>query len=105
MKNANVPDSRIVSVLGPIEEESTRQKLIDETVKKFGHLDILVNNAGVSHKTNTDSNSFETFDYVMDINVRSVIAMTRLAAPHLEKTKGNVVNISSVGAQRVAVFI
>jgi SOS response regulatory protein OraA/RecX len=42
LKQAGVPDSRILSVLGPIEEEKTRQKLVDETVKKFGHLDVLV---------------------------------------------------------------
>jgi NAD(P)-dependent dehydrogenase (short-subunit alcohol dehydrogenase family) len=32
----------------------------------------------------------------------SVIALTRLAATHLTKTKGNIVNVSSIGAQRVA---
>lgn len=98
-----MPESRILSVLGPIQEESTQKKLIDETIKKFSRLDVLVNNAGISHKTGTDPNSFETFDYVMDINVRSLIALTRLAVPHLEKTKGNVVNISSIGGQRAVV--
>jgi len=103
LKKNGVPESRILRVLGPIEKEETQTKLIDETVKKFGKLDILVNNAGISHRTDLEPNSLENLDYVMDTNLRSVIALTRLAVSHLEKTKGNVVNVSSVGAQRVAI--
>uniref|UniRef100_A0A914R3E9 Uncharacterized protein n=1 Tax=Panagrolaimus davidi TaxID=227884 RepID=A0A914R3E9_9BILA len=38
----------------------------------------------------------------MNVNVRSVIALTRLAVPYLEKTKGNIVNISSIAALRTS---
>ncbi|KAI6221485.1 FabG [Aphelenchoides fujianensis] len=92
-------DKKILEVVGPIEKEETRQKLVDETIKKFGRLDVLVNNAGLSHRSDLgDPNSLENLDYVLNVNVKSLMAMTRLCIPHLEKTKGNVVNISSIGS-------
>lgn len=42
MKKLKVPDSRVHSVLGSIEDAKIQKRLIDETVKKFGRLDILV---------------------------------------------------------------
>ncbi|KAI6193347.1 hypothetical protein M3Y96_01008400 [Aphelenchoides besseyi] len=95
----NITNTKILQVKGPIEMKETRQKLIDETIKKFGRLDVLVNNAGLSHRNDLgDPNSLENLDYVMTVNVKSLIAITHLAVPHLEKTKGNVVNVSSVGS-------
>ncbi|KAI6221490.1 hypothetical protein M3Y99_01543100 [Aphelenchoides fujianensis] len=97
---AKVPEERIHTVLGPIEEEETQKKLVESTVEKWGKLDVLVNNAGLSHRSDLDPNSLENLDYVMNINLKSLIAVTRLAVPHLEKTKGNVVNVSSIGGRR-----
>ncbi|KAH7697746.1 3-hydroxybutyrate dehydrogenase type 2, partial [Aphelenchoides avenae] len=60
-----------------------------------------VNNAGVSHKSgDTDLFSVANYDYIFSVNLRSVVHLTQLAVPHLEKTTGNVVNVSSVGAVR-----
>jgi NAD(P)-dependent dehydrogenase (short-subunit alcohol dehydrogenase family) len=88
--------------LGAIEDEQVQKKLIDETVEKFGQLDVLVNNAGLSNITNSDPSTLENLDHVFKVNVRSLLVLTRLAIPALEKTKGNVVNVSSVGGQRTA---
>jgi len=95
LKKQGVPESRIHSVLGPIEDEKVQKRLIDETVKKFGRLDVLVNNAATPRHPDLDTNSLENLDYVLGTNLKSVIALTELAIPHLTKTKGNVVNVSS----------
>src|SRR5699024_3001695 len=86
-----------LQVVGQLEDTSLPQKLIDETVAKFGRLDFLVNSAGQATPVGTLAidNLLEEFDRVMAINVRSVVALTKLAVPHLEKTKGSVINISS----------
>uniref|UniRef100_A0A914YC76 Uncharacterized protein n=1 Tax=Panagrolaimus superbus TaxID=310955 RepID=A0A914YC76_9BILA len=42
----------------------------------------------------------ENLDYVLDVNLKSVIHLTELAIPHLEKTKGNIVSVSSIGSQK-----
>lgn len=80
------------------------ERIINETVAHFGKLDVLVNNAGIVEPNNLDNLTFESFDRVLDTNVRSVIRLTQLAVPYLEKTKGNVVNISSLAGLRPVTF-
>jgi len=76
------------------------QNLIDTTIPKYGQLDCLVNNAGwhPPHKP-IDDFSVEEFHELLDLNLVSIFAACKFALPHLRKTKGNIINISSlVGA-------
>ena len=75
-------------------------KLVDKTVAEFGKLDILVNNAGVLEMGTIENSSLEQYDRIMNVNVRAIYQLTMLATPELVKTKGNVVNISSVNGIR-----
>lgn len=64
-----------------------------------------VNNAGIGNKPSvplTDNLTMENYEYVMNANLRAPIRLTELVIPHLAKTRGNVINISSVGAIRAA---
>lgn len=72
------------------------KRIVDETINHFGKLDVLVNNAGIVILDNAAVIELAEFDRVLDTNVRSVITLTKLSVPYLEKTKGNIVNISSV---------
>lgn len=71
------------------------KRIIDETVKRFGQIDVLVNNAGIFHADSVDSFNADKYDEIMAINLKSAIILTNLAVPYLEKTKGNVINVSS----------
>uniref|UniRef100_A0A1I7ZY74 NAD(P)-binding protein n=1 Tax=Steinernema glaseri TaxID=37863 RepID=A0A1I7ZY74_9BILA len=93
-----VSTDRFVVVQGDIEDPETAKKLLEETVEKFGKIDVLVNNAGVGAKPTVDPNSEENLDFVLDVNLKSVIRLNNLVIPELEKTKGNIVNISSIDA-------
>jgi NAD(P)-dependent dehydrogenase (short-subunit alcohol dehydrogenase family) len=96
-----VADSNIFVVMGPVEDDKVIRELIEGTVNKFGRLDILVNNAGTSQNPlNEDGESAKVFDYLFDVNLKSITKLTCLAVPHLEKTKGNIINVSSVGSTR-----
>ena len=53
-------------------------------------LDILVNNAGVLETGTIETTSLEQYDRVMNVNIRSVFALTRLCAPHLIAAQGNI---------------
>jgi NAD(P)-dependent dehydrogenase (short-subunit alcohol dehydrogenase family) len=48
----------------------------------------------------TNPRSMENLDYVLHVNLKSIIHLTELAIPHLEKTKGNIVSVSSIGSQK-----
>jgi len=91
---------RILSVIGNVEEEKTAKELVEKTIQKWGKLDVLVNNAAVTVKPGIDPESIEAFDYIFSINLRGLIQLSQMALPHLIKSKGNVVSISSVVSTR-----
>lgn len=86
----------------PIVADVTKdaERIINDTIKHFGKLDVLVNNAGIFGSDTVVDFDVNFFDRIYNTNLRSVFILTHLAVPHLEKTKGNVVNISSVAALR-----
>uniref|UniRef100_A0A7E4VGE0 NAD(P)-binding protein n=1 Tax=Panagrellus redivivus TaxID=6233 RepID=A0A7E4VGE0_PANRE len=95
---AGIPDSRILKIQGYLNEDTVQDRVINETVARFGKIDVLVNNAGVYKKPGRSQNLTENYDYVFAVNVRAVFRLVELATPHLEKTKGNIVNVSSIAS-------
>ncbi|XP_034835617.1 meso-2,3-butanediol dehydrogenase-like [Maniola hyperantus] len=87
-------------IIADVTKDDDVKRIMDETIKKFGQLDILINNAGLSRVGNImeADNMMKSYDIIMNTNVRGLVHITSLAAPHLAKTKGNIVNISSVAA-------
>ena len=71
--------------------------LVDTTIANHGRLDCLVNNAGwhPPHKP-IDDFSIEEFRNLLDLNLVSIFAACKFALPHLRKTKGNIINLSSL---------
>lgn len=90
-----INDVKPLAIVADLDKEDDVKKVIDETLKKYGQIDILVNNAGVGAKVGLED-GISHYDKVMSTNVRSVYILTSLAIPHLIKTKGNIVNISSI---------
>ncbi|GMS93958.1 hypothetical protein PENTCL1PPCAC_16133, partial [Pristionchus entomophagus] len=95
----------IFELIGDITSESFNGQLISATVEKFGKLDVLVNNAGAgdieAFSTKVEDMPVSGFDKMMEINVKPVIRLSQLAVPYLEKTKGAIVNVSSIAANLV----
>jgi NAD(P)-dependent dehydrogenase (short-subunit alcohol dehydrogenase family) len=73
------------------------ERLVDDTVARFGRLDCLVNNAGW-HPPHQPIDAFTPADFraLFELNVMSVFVACRRALPHLRKTRGNIVNLSSL---------
>ena len=85
-------------VSGDLTDLKTCDKIVSETVDKFGRIDILVNNAGMGFLGSVRDAPIEQFQEVFDLNVKQVVYMCKLCLPYLEKTKGNIVNVSSTVA-------
>ncbi|KHJ93776.1 oxidoreductase, short chain dehydrogenase/reductase family protein [Oesophagostomum dentatum] len=97
-------EEKVLIVSGDIREEEVMERTIDATIEKFGHLDVLVNNAGgvmvlsstMSIQSNEIDGNMDRFDYAWELNTKSVLRLCQLAFPHLVKTKGDIVNVSSI---------
>lgn len=76
------------------------ENLINKTIENFGQIDCLVNSAGIIMNGTIENTSLSAWDQMMDINVRSVFFISQKCVPYLEKTKGNIVNVSSVAGTR-----
>lgn len=78
--------------------EELRQA-IDQVAGEFGRIDSLINNAGVHPPaTSIDDTSVEMVEDLLRVNFVSTFAGSKYALPHLRKTRGTVINISSMTA-------
>ncbi|CAH1248678.1 DHRS2 [Branchiostoma lanceolatum] len=97
---AGTLQDKILLVTGDICDEQLQKNLVEQTVQKFGRVDVLVNNAGTLKYGTIETIDMAYFHQSMDVNVRSVVILTQLCIPHLTKTKGAIVNVSSVCGTR-----
>ncbi len=80
--------------------ESDMQQLVEQTVAQYGRLDILINNAGITMRSMVAEADPAVFRKVMDVNFMGTVYATRYALPHILKTKGSIVGISSIAGYR-----
>lgn len=89
---------QVLAVEADVSKVEDLQRLVDETVKAFGHLDVFVNNAGVETRTSVLDTTEAQFDRVMAINLKSAFFGTQLAARQMvaDGRGGRIINVSSV---------
>lgn len=93
------PD-QILAVQGDVTNREDVDRLIKAHVNKFGRLDGLINNAAIVVGGPVTDVSIEDWRKVMAINVEGVFNTINMSVEHLKKTKGSIVNVSSVSGVR-----
>lgn len=82
---------------GDLADSAFRQNLIEEIKTRWGALDILVNNVGTNIRRKTIEYSEEEIRKIFEVNLFSMVDLSRLAFPLLkESSSASVVNIASV---------
>ena len=91
---------RVLAVRADVREPADAQRLVDETVRRFGGVDVLVNNAGVGRFADVADLSLDDWRQVIDTNLSGVFYCTRAAIPVMKaRGAGFIINISSLAGK------
>jgi NAD(P)-dependent dehydrogenase (short-subunit alcohol dehydrogenase family) len=72
-------------------------RLAAQALQAMGRIDILINNAGTNRPQAIDEVTDETWDEVLELNLSSIMALTRAVVPDMKKRRwGRIIHISSV---------
>lgn len=79
-----------------ISDSTQVQSMISKVVEVFGKIDIMFNNAGYHISKNVEETSEDEWNYIINTNLKSVFLCSKYAIPALRKTKGCIINMSSM---------
>lgn len=79
-----------------LRDEEHINNLIAQTMQTFGRIDSLINNAGIFQMKPLAETTTALFDETLAVNLRGVFLACRVAWPHLQASRGQIINISSV---------
>ena len=99
-RSLNEQGCKTITIKANVANKLDAERLINETVDRFGSVDVLINNAGVSCiNMITDTDEFDS-DRIFDINLKGVYNCCRAVTPVMVKQKhGKIINISSMWGQ------
>ncbi|MBK7851193.1 MAG: SDR family oxidoreductase [Bacteroidetes bacterium] len=99
-KDIEKAGGKALIVATDVSKESDCERLMAETMATFGRIDVLINNAGISMRAVFEKTDLNVIRQLMDINFWGTVYCTKYALPHLLKSKGSVVGISSIAGKK-----
>ena len=89
---------RAAAFKADFEKVEPLKEMARQAVDFLGGLDVLVNNAAITMNKPFEQVTVEQFDILYHVNVRAPFFLTQAVLPELEKSRGTVVNITSIHA-------
>ncbi len=90
-------DAKVEGIWPALDQYEDVKAAFDKVAEKYGRIDVLVNNAGVSESTPFTAYTEDTFDKVMDLNVKGTFNCSRAVTEVMEKQgSGVILNTSSM---------
>lgn len=88
------------TVQADVGDVAAATRAVTETIATFGRLDVLINNAGLSMRAKFADVDVKVLEQLMQVNFFGTVYTTKAALPHLLKSKGTIVGISSIAGFR-----
>ena len=82
-------------IAGDVSKDSDCQRIIVQTIHQFGRLDGLVTSAGYYEEDLLENTTPQQVERLFAVNVYGTISLCRYAMPHLKKSRGSIVTVSS----------
>ena len=88
-----------IALQADISKKTEIETAVNEVMSRFGRIDILVNNAGYHRMAKVTEIKEETWDKILDINLKGYFLMIQAVVPHMEKQNyGKILNVASIAA-------
>jgi NAD(P)-dependent dehydrogenase (short-subunit alcohol dehydrogenase family) len=86
------------AIAADLSKDEQVQPMVDEAIRRLGHIDILINNAGASWGAPAEDYPIEAWDKVMNLNIRSIFLVSQAVgkASMIPRKYGRIINISSI---------
>jgi NAD(P)-dependent dehydrogenase (short-subunit alcohol dehydrogenase family) len=99
---------RLLTIQADVTRTSDCARTVATAAAQAARLDLLINAAGVWTEGRSDAATEAEWDRVVDVNLKGTFFMCRYAIPHLERTGGGIINISSdagiIGTKGAAIY-
>ncbi len=89
-----------LAIRADVGDEAAAERAVQETVARFGGLHVLLNNAGISMRARFQDANLDVIKRLMQTNFFGTVFTTKFALPHLLRSKGSIVGISSIAGYR-----
>ena len=102
LSEAIIDDNDTLALGLDISKPDQIDRMIKDTLSRFGRIDALINNAGVADFGPIENTSFNRWREVMRTNLDGMFLCVQAATKELKKTKGSIVNIGSISGLRAS---
>ncbi|MFN6039906.1 MAG: SDR family oxidoreductase [Bacteroidota bacterium] len=98
-KKYSLKKENLMFRIGDVSDQNECKRFVDDALKKFDKIDVLINNAGIMDDfLPVDKVDDETWEKVMNVNLKGAFYLCRLVIPGFrDKKSGTILNISSIG--------